>query len=200
MRQSREGTCKFEGCGRKILARRLCAGHYTQDRTGQELRPLKGRAIPWQDRVEMYTIEGADDECWTWSGGHTTNPEGGKYAVFTYRNKTVGAHRAVYEKHFGKPPEGYHIDHQCRNTSCVNPAHLKAVTPGENMQNKTAYRNSKTGIRGVSPYYQGGFVVHVGDGTGRNVYGGKYDTIEEAARAAIELRNKMYTNNVLDRA
>ena len=155
--------------------------------------------MPWQDRLEWYIDKGHPDECWTWSGGHSPTPAGGKYAVFTYRNKSVGAHRAVYEKHHGPIPDGMEVDHQCRNTWCVNPAHLKAVTRTENMQNKTAYRNSKTGVRGVSPYYKGGFVVHVSDGTGRNAYGGKYDTIEEAERAAIELRNKMYTNNVLDR-
>lgn len=160
---------------------------------------MKGRALPWQERLESYIVKGHPEECWSWSGGHTRAArEGQRYAVFTYRNKTVGAHRAVYEKYFGKPAPGMEIDHQCCNPSCVNPSHLKAVTRGENLQNKPAYSNSKTGVRGVSPHYEGGYVVHVSQ-AGKNVYGGRYGTVEEAERAAIALRNKLYTNNVQDR-
>ena len=32
----------------------------------------------------------------------------------------------------GKVKDGLVIDHLCRHTSCVNPSHLEAVTPGEN--------------------------------------------------------------------
>ncbi len=43
------------------------------------------------------------------------------------------AHRWIYQYMVGEIPEGWTIDHLCRNTSCVNPDHLEAVTHKENV-------------------------------------------------------------------
>lgn len=42
------------------------------------------------------------------------------------------AHRVFYEHNVGPIPEGYVIDHLCRNRKCVNPAHMEPVTAEEN--------------------------------------------------------------------
>lgn len=72
------------------------------------------------------------DTCWLWTGG--TNPEG--YGRLIWHGVSAMAHRVSYELHFGPIPEGLVIDHVrargCRNTGCVNPEHLEAVTRGEN--------------------------------------------------------------------
>lgn len=64
-------------------------------------------------------------QCWIWTAGKM--PRG--YGVFhPTHGKTTYAHRYAYEDLIGPIPDGLHIDHLCRVTPCVNPAHLEAVT------------------------------------------------------------------------
>ena len=68
--------------------------------------------------------------CWEWQAA--TSPKG--YGMFYYDGRPSGrAHRFSYEHFVGKIPNGYTIDHLCRNRRCVNPKHLEAVTNKENV-------------------------------------------------------------------
>lgn len=72
--------------------------------------------------------------CWVWQGWRVTPRR--IYGGFTTRLLTTRnwlAHRLSYELHKGPIPEGLHVDHVCRNTLCVNPDHLEAVTVRENI-------------------------------------------------------------------
>ena len=65
------------------------------------------------------------ESCWGWTGAK--QPEGyGRF--FAGAGRLVLAHRWSYEHHVGPIAEGMTIDHLCRNTSCVNPAHMEVVT------------------------------------------------------------------------
>ena len=65
-----------------------------------------------------------DSPCWRWA----MNPKG-RYGQFSVgKQKGLLAHRVAYELFNGPIPAGLTVDHLCRNTRCVNPAHLEAVT------------------------------------------------------------------------
>jgi hypothetical protein len=74
--------------------------------------------------------------CWLWTGN--VCPTTG-YGRLGYMGEKLRAHRVAYELAHGPIPEGLVIDHLCRVTVCVNPAHLEAVTIRENT------------LRGISP-------------------------------------------------
>lgn len=87
------------------------------------------------DRFHSKYEQGADDECWEWSGTMYSNG----YGMFALsRNgsskvKYALAHRYSYEVRVGEVPEGLVLDHLCRNRGCINPGHLEPVTTRENL-------------------------------------------------------------------
>lgn len=83
------------------------------------------------------------NNCILWEG-NKINTHGNSYGVMNGK-KIVLAHRIAYEKYKGKIPQGYVIDHLCRNGLCVNPEHLEAVSNVENIMrgNGACAKNSR---------------------------------------------------------
>lgn len=79
-----------------------------------------------------------ENGCWEWLG-KTMTSNGFTYGRTPFgrypdgRVKIAFAHRVSYELHNGELISGHHIHHKCENPLCVNPKHLKQLTPREHM-------------------------------------------------------------------
>jgi hypothetical protein len=79
------------------------------------------------------------DDCWNWTGAKSGSPTKGYYGMFGLSPTVKLAHRVSYETTIGPVPVGLQLDHLCRNTLCVNPAHLEPVTAAENVRRAAAF-------------------------------------------------------------
>lgn len=94
--------------------------------------PRTGRPrTPPIERFRSKT-KAADSGCIEWVG-RIDRYGYGQFGTGGRRGANVGAHRWSYEYHVGHIPDGFQIDHLCRNRKCVNPGHLEAVTPRVNV-------------------------------------------------------------------
>jgi hypothetical protein len=78
--------------------------------------------------VERLSIPEPNTGCWLW----TRKDSAYGYCRLSYEGKVFSAHRFSWEAFRGPIPEGMVIDHICRVRSCVNPDHLRVVTPTQN--------------------------------------------------------------------
>lgn len=126
-------------------------------RKGPEPRPELDR---FAEKIAL-----ADQGCIEWIAG--TNGVG--YGSFRRQgNQKVYAHRWSYEHHVGPIPKGLHLDHLCRNTLCVNPAHLEVVTLAENVRrgfSSPAINARKTHCIKSHPFSAENTYIHPSDGS-----------------------------------
>lgn len=75
-------------------------------------------------------VSPSESGCWVWQAARRKDGYG---SVGMGGGKTALAHRLAYLMLVGQIPYDLEIDHLCRNRSCVNPAHLEAVSKRTNI-------------------------------------------------------------------
>lgn len=189
------GTCSTEDCERPIRARGLCACCYNRALKKGELPPSAGR---WPNRTLEERFWGKvekTDGCWLWSAGR----DSGGYGSFYLNGRDTKAHRVSYELLVGPIPSGMDIDHRCFNRGCVNPAHLRAVTRKQNIENHQGpFRNSRSGVRGVYRKSNGRWCAEVRH-NGTRTHVGYFEELAQAESAVLAARRELHSHNDVDR-
>lgn len=185
-------VCKYKKCTEPAYKTGFCNAHYIRNRRGWDMdKPIR-KKLSLEDRF-FEKVE-KSDHCWLWTG--YKNPQG--YGVINIKGTPRLAHRVSFELENGEIDSDLDVDHACHNVSCVNPRHLRHATRSMNMQNmESARKDSRSGIRGVRQRENGRWeaTCHL---NGKRFYLGRFDSADEAEKAASSWRRKHMPYSMMD--
>jgi hypothetical protein len=116
------GLCKC-GCGQRTNAPKWSntkRGHVA----GEPFDYIVGHNGRRYEDTWLVDDRGFESPCWIWQGRKD------RLGYGRLKTKTV-AHRWAYEQKHGPLSPKLHLDHLCEQPSCVNPDHLRPITPAE---------------------------------------------------------------------
>lgn len=83
----------------------------------------------------MAKVSQAETGCWLWNGAKNNYKGYGRIAA---NGRRYLAHRYGFQLFRGCLSDDESLDHLCRNTRCVNPAHMEPVSVSENARRRNA--------------------------------------------------------------
>lgn len=117
----------------------------SRGRKSRRRNDLPKKLFPRRSKWDRLSVRERFDEkwmpepntgCWLWLA--QTSQSG--YGQMNVGGESKRAHRVAWELYCGPIPPGMVIDHICRQTLCVNPDHLRVVTPRVNALENSASR------------------------------------------------------------
>jgi hypothetical protein len=91
-------------------------------------------------------------ECWEWNRAWAKH----WYPTIWFEGANHSPHRLSYEAFVGEIPDGQFICHRCDNPPCINPLHLFAGTPLDNIRDMDSKGRRRIGVSRGS---QNGFSI-----------------------------------------
>ena len=145
MAKRTRNICCIPECTGFVVGWNWCTKHYERWRKyGDPLFTKTGAGKPLAERFQSKTRPAANG-CIEWTAGQVSFGYGG----FHWRGKLWRAHRMAWTLAHGDIPDGLTVDHMCRNRLCVNVAHLRLLTLGENAADGKAHHHYA--ILGMKP-------------------------------------------------
>ena len=149
--------CSIDDCPAPAHCRGWCEKHYARwKRHGDPFatKTTVTRHLTNEERFWFYVQKG--EGCWTWTGTDVNSAGYGRIALNGGGKELV--HRYSVRLHGVDIPEGWNVDHLCRNPSCVNPDHLEPATQSVNIQRARIANGTAAHIQphGTRPRYNSG--------------------------------------------
>lgn len=101
------------------------------EKAKEKLSGAAYRQMSVLDRFEAHYEPEPNSGCWLWIGP-MSKCRSAFYGCLGVNGKTQRAHRVAYELFVG-PILDETLDHRCRTTVCVNPAHLRPMSTVNNI-------------------------------------------------------------------
>ena len=94
-------------------------------------------------------VEKHKSGCWVWRGAESANRGRTGYGHFYDGQKMCSAHRFSYSLSCGPLSQSDQLHHTCKNTLCVNPAHLIVTNLGDTVAREVTSYRLQAGVREV---------------------------------------------------